>query len=273
MYALLTTTPFCRPNNPGPTAIYVRNDPTNLTPLMRTEQATIDTVFARECNYYQSLINIQQACYITLDASVDDAFKVSNIPTIVGWHAGVETRTILDQLSSTYGQPTPAALKINDTTFRGPYSTADAPEVLFRRVENCAEIAILGNNPYTEKQLITNAIRLLLSTGLYIRAFDKWDRLLLDAQTWIELCRIIQEAFQCRLNATAPTAGGQGYVPAYHHNAFGAPPPTKTSPSNCGIVSPRRSQQHSTCYGHQGKTPECLCTRPYTAHMIGIGTP
>ena len=170
MYALLTITPFRRPNDPGPTPIYVRNDPTDLTPLTRTEQATIDTVFARERNYYQSLVNIERACYIALDASVDDAFKVSNIPTIVGWHtdAGMETRTILDQLSSTYGQPTPAALEINDTTFRGPYSTADAPEVLFRRIENCAEIAILGNNPYTKKQLITNAICLLLSTGLYI---------------------------------------------------------------------------------------------------------
>jgi hypothetical protein len=234
MYALLTTTPFCRPNNPGPMAIYIRNDPTDLTPLTHTEQAIIDTVFARECNYYQSLVNIERACYIALDASIDDAFKVSNIPTIVGWHAGMETRTILDQLSSTYGQPTPAALKINDTTFRGQYSTADAPEVLFRCIENCAEIAILGNNPYTKKQLITNAIRLLLSTGLYIRAFEEWDHLLPATQTWIELRCIIQEAFQLHLNATAPTAGGQGYVPAYHQNAFGA---LKSADSDDGDVS------------------------------------
>jgi hypothetical protein len=168
MYALLTPMPFRRPNDPGPTPIYVWNDPTDVTPLTRTEQAMIDTVFAREHNYYQSLINIEQTCYIMLDASVDDAFKVSNIPTIVGWHAGMETRVILDQLSITYGQPSPVALEINDTVFRGPYSAADAPEVLFRHVENCAEIAILGTSPYTGKQLITNAIRLLLSTGLYI---------------------------------------------------------------------------------------------------------
>ena len=222
MYALLTPTPFRRPNDPGPTPVYVRVDPTDVTPLTRTEQATIDTVFARERNYYQSLINIERACYIALDASVNDAFKVSNIPTIVGWHTGMETRVILDQLSTTYGQPTPAALEINDTVFRGPYSASEAPKVLFRRVENCAEIAILGTNPYTEKQLITNAIRLLLTTGLYVRAFEEWDRLLPVNQTWIELRRVIQEAFQRRLNATAPTAGGQGYVPAYHQNAFGA---------------------------------------------------
>ena len=41
---------------------------------------------------------------------------------------------------------------------------------------------------------------------------------------WIELRRMIQEAFQRRLNATAPTAGHQGYAPAlpFQQNAFGA---------------------------------------------------
>jgi hypothetical protein len=156
MYALLTPTPFRRPNDPGPVAIYARSDPANTTPFTRTDQATINTAFARERHYYQSLINIKRACFIALDASVNDAFKVSNTPTIVGWHAGVETRAILDKLSQTYGQPTPAALEINDVTFRGPYSAANAPEVLFRRIKNCAEIAIHGNNPYTEKQLTTN---------------------------------------------------------------------------------------------------------------------
>jgi hypothetical protein len=111
--------------------------------------------------------------------------------------------------------------KLTTLLFRGPYSAANAPEVLFRRIKNCAEIAILGNNPYTDWQLINNAIRLLLTTSLYIRAFEEWDCLLPGAQTWIELRRLIQEAFQHCLNATAPTAGGHGYAPAYHQNAFG----------------------------------------------------
>jgi hypothetical protein len=221
MYALLTPTPFCRPNNPGPTTVYTRNDPANATPLMRTEQASIDTAFARERHYYQSLINIKRACFIALNANSDNVFKVSDIPTIVGWHAGMETQDILDQLPQTYGQPTPAALKINDVTFRGPYSAADAPEVLFWRIKNCAEIAILGNNLYTDWRLINNAIRLLLMTGLYIGAFEEWDCLLPGVQTWIELHRLIQEAFQRCFNATAPMAEGHGYAPENIKNAFG----------------------------------------------------
>jgi hypothetical protein len=208
MYALLTPTLFHQPNNPGPAVVYTRNNPTDTTPLTCTEQASIDTAFARERHYYQLLINIERACFIAFNANIDNAFKVSDIPTIVGWHAGVETRDILDQLSQTYGQP----------SF---YSATNAPEVLFWHIKNCAEIAILGNNPYTDWQLINNTIRLLLTTGLYIRAFEEWDCLLPGAQTWIKLRRLIQEAFQHCLNATASMVVGQGYAPAYHQNAFG----------------------------------------------------
>jgi len=71
---------------------------------------------------------------------------------------------------------------------------------------------------------ITDTICLLLTTGLYIHAFEDWDQLAETAKTWIELRRLIQEAFQRRLNATAPTAGHQGYAPAlpFQHNAFDA---------------------------------------------------
>ena len=99
MYALLTPTPFHRPNNPGPAAVYTRNNPANMTPLTHTEQASIDTAFACKRHYYQLLRNIECACFIALNTNIDDAFKVSDIPTIVGWHAGMETRDIPDQLS------------------------------------------------------------------------------------------------------------------------------------------------------------------------------
>jgi hypothetical protein len=87
-------------------------------------------------------------------------------------------------------------LEENDHIFCSPTSAADPLEVLFQRIEECAETALLGKNPYTDKQLIMNAIRLLLSTGLYTCAFKDWDQLSEVAKTWIELCRIIQDAFQ-----------------------------------------------------------------------------
>jgi hypothetical protein len=83
-------------------------------------------------------------------------------------------------------------------------------------------MALLGHNPYTVWQLITNAIHLLLTTGLYTRPFEEWDCLMLPAQTWIALCMLTQEDFQRRLNATTPTAGAHGYAHAqsFEQNAF-----------------------------------------------------
>jgi hypothetical protein len=58
--------------------------------------------------------NIEHACFTVLDASINNAFKVSNNPAIIGWHAGMMVREILDRLSTTYGQPTPAAMELNE---------------------------------------------------------------------------------------------------------------------------------------------------------------
>ncbi len=191
LYALLMPMPFCLPNNPGNTAIYVRpvaaGQPVNATLLTRTEQASINTHFARAKHYYLSMHNIERACFTALDASINDAFKVSNDPMIQGWHAGMQVINILDQLSTIYSQPTPAVLKTNDTVFCSLYSAANAPEVLFRRIKECAKTAQLSRNPYTDWQLVTNAIHLLLTTKLYTWPFEDWDRLTLTAQTWIAL--------------------------------------------------------------------------------------
>jgi hypothetical protein len=219
--------PFRLPNDPGVVAIYtfpvVTGQQPDLSRLSQTEQATIDTQFAWQKHYFLSLQNIKRACFTVFDVSINNAFKVSTDPTIRGWHAGMSVQDILDQLSSIYGQPTPAAMEINNGAFRGVYSAADAPEVLFRRIEDCAEIAILGRNPYTDRQLLQNAIRLLLTTGLYVRASEEWDRLQPVAQMWVALRMMIQEAFQRKLNATAPTTGHHGYAPALpYQNAFGA---------------------------------------------------
>ncbi len=73
------------------------------------------------------------------------------------------------------------------------------------------------------RQLINNAICLLLTTGIYTRPFEEWDHLQPNRQMWVALCVLIQESFQCHLNATAPTARHHGYAPAltFQQNAFG----------------------------------------------------
>ncbi len=167
LYALITPNLFRLPNDPRSNAVYVRPvDPKNpevvpdpAVPLTRMEQATLDMMFTRCKNYYMLMVNIKCACFTDADACINNAFKVPNDPTIQGWHVGMSVMSILDQLSNNYGKPTPTALDGNDTRFCSPYLAADPPELLFCRIEECAEIALLGCNPYTDWQLKNNAIR------------------------------------------------------------------------------------------------------------------
>ena len=129
-----------------------------------------------------------------LDDSVEDAFKFSPEPDLTGWNPSMKITKIMDQLTTTYGCPTPTALLQNDTLFRSAYSPIDAPEVLFHRIEDCQEIQTLGDDPYTPMQLLNNAIRLLLGCGLYQRDFEEWDRV--ANKVWMNLKPFIQEAYQ-----------------------------------------------------------------------------
>jgi len=161
-------------------------------------------------------LNIQRAVFNILDDNIDDAFKVSDDPMLVGWNPSMELREMFDQIATTYGRPTPAALLQNDTLFRSVYSPNDAPEVLFRHIEDCQEVQILGEDPYTAQKLLNNAVRLLLQCGLYTRDFEDWDRKPNGDRIWINLKTFVQECYTRRLNASNITSGAQGYV----QNAF-----------------------------------------------------
>jgi hypothetical protein len=129
----------------------------------------------------------------------------------------MEIMEILNQITTTYGCPTPNALLQNNMLFHSAYLPANAPETLFRCIKDCQEVQLLGEDEYTPKQLLNNAIRLLLR-GLYTRNFEEWDKKQKADQVWTELKTFIQEAYTCRLNATNITAKQHGYV----QNAYAA---------------------------------------------------
>jgi hypothetical protein len=200
LYALFTTAVFHLPVDPGNATSYVRptlaGEVVNTTPLTRTEQALIDLLFMRQKNYFMLLQNIKRACFTALNTSINDTFKVSNIPTGQGWHASICILDILDQLSNIYGKPTSTALEANINIFQGLYLAANALDVLFHWMKDCAKVALLGENSYTDKQLVLTTVWFLLGTRLCVWSFEAWDLLANIDQTWIKLHRMIQEVFQ-----------------------------------------------------------------------------
>jgi hypothetical protein len=82
----------------------------------------------------------------------------------------------------------------NDTLFRSPFPANEAPEMLFYRIEQCREIQILAQDPYTPTQIINNAVRLLQQSGIFpLKEFDTWDATTI--KTYPALKTFIHEAY------------------------------------------------------------------------------
>ena len=169
VYALLEPNSFALPGNPGPVAIY-----TQFTTPGMIKQA--NNLFKRLQTEHQSYENIRHACFCMLDTNVADQFKVSNIPTLIGWNASMSISDILDQLDGTYGKPDTMTLLQNDTLFQSEFNPTDAPELLFYRIKQCQEIQVLTQDPYTDTQVINKAGRLLMQANIVpLKEFEDWE--------------------------------------------------------------------------------------------------
>ena len=107
---------------------------------------------------------------------------------------------IFAQLDATFGKPDAQAQLLNDSNFHAPLPPMETPETLFRRLEECQEIQILANNPYTEMQLITNAVLVLRKSNIVpVTDFDDWETV--QPKIWPTMKTFFHEA--------SPTASTQ----------------------------------------------------------------
>jgi len=98
---------------------------------------------------------------------------------------------------------------------------SDSPEVLFYRIEECQEVQIIGKVPFTTKQIIVNAVRILIGSNLLLnKEFDAWEAL--PIKTWATLKTFFQAAYGRRLTSLAlrSTSGQNGYANQMMYNVF-----------------------------------------------------
>ena len=105
--------------------------------------------------------------------------------------------TIIDifaQLDATFGKPDAQAQLNNDNNFQAPLPPTETTETLFRQIKECQEIQVLANNPYTETQLITNAVLALRKANIFpIKEFDDWE--VVQPKIWATMKTFFHEAF------------------------------------------------------------------------------
>jgi hypothetical protein len=74
---------------------------------------------------------------------------------------------ILDQLQDSYGKPNVMTLFNNNTLFQSPMTPGNYPEMLFYRIKQCQEIQQIRKLPYSEDQIITTAVRILVKSNMF----------------------------------------------------------------------------------------------------------
>ncbi len=94
--------------------------------------------------------------------------------------------------------------------------------MLFYRIEQCQEIQTIAEDPYTPKQIISNAVRLLMESGIFLlKEFDMWDALPRN-KTYPILKTFVHKAYTRRLTSIqlCNMAGQQGYVQNPNNNMY-----------------------------------------------------
>ena len=189
MYSLIEPNPFVAPVNPGPTPMYNAGFQAN------QQMKTTEQLWDNDRNYFLSYVNVHRACFCLLDELIRPEYKVSNQPGLSGLNSTMSIQTILSQLETTFGKPTAAITFNNNTLFTSSFSPVDTPETLFRRIEECQEIAVLGSVLYSVQQIIGNTMILFLQSGIFPhREFETWDAV--PNKTWPALKTFVQQAYQ-----------------------------------------------------------------------------
>jgi hypothetical protein len=254
-YSLLEGTAFVIPPNPGPTPVFPGG-----VAVARTVMKTTEATFVRDKNYFLSYKNIIRACFRMLDANVSAQLKVSNNAALTGWNSTMSIIDILDQLQNSYGKPNMMTLFTNDALFCSPMTTGNSPEMLFYHIEQCQEVQRVGKVPYTDEQIIANAICILATSNIFpLKKFDTWETT--ATKTYPALKTFFQEAYGHCLTAIEirTTAGQHGYTNNTIYNAFEtADDDTDDDTVNTPVSVPQTAAAANTTGSSLGTTPSAI---------------
>ncbi len=215
-YFLLEGVAFTIPANPGPMV----NFPNWSIP---TAVKTIEAPFNCDKNYFSSYKNITRACFCMLDANILVQFKVLNNAALTGWNSTMSIIDILSQLQYSYGMPNMMTLFTNDTLFRSPMTASNSPKMLFYIIEQCQEIQRIRKLPYSNDQIIANAVRILIQAHIFpLKEFDTWEAV--TPKTYLALKMFIHPAYGRRLMAMVHcnTSGQNRYAHQMIYNVMEA---------------------------------------------------
>ena len=203
----LTGENFVPPLNPGSTP----NIPNGST---GPQIARIVETHKAELKVFQTFRNVDNALKQQLTSAVPRMYIKALADRMLGF-ANRTTRHLLVHLTTTYGKLTPGQLELNDKAFKSDYDTNDPIENLYEQIENTTDTAEEAGVPYSQGQILNNALNILTRTGMFLDAIRAWRRRPPVEHTWPNYKLHFTDAAD-ELRETRATAQEMGYSQRQH---------------------------------------------------------
>ena len=175
-----------------------------------TEREQIKTNHNELKRLWKLCNNVNAALRIQILNAVDEIY----LRAIKHRHTGfstVKARDLLSHMFTHYGKITPQALVANNKLFTQDWDPTTPFETLIDQIESAQEFALDGGQPYSNRQILTNAYHLVYQTGLYFEDCKRWMEKPPQEHTWDNFkTHILAAQDQLRLQQTAQQKGYYG---------------------------------------------------------------
>jgi hypothetical protein len=185
-YALVSDTPYERPEHPG-----VLHIPHNAT---RVASDALKRTYDELLRVFHEVRGVEQALIQQIVTAVDEQYIIAMKNRDTGQFTG-DIRQIFTYLQNTYGKISPSQLsQFEKEVAEMHYDPVTPVDNIFNKIEDLLEYGDLANCPFSQPQAISKAYNLINRTGKFREAIKAWNRLPQVQKTWINFKVHFREA-------------------------------------------------------------------------------
>jgi uncharacterized phage-associated protein len=185
-YALVSDTPYERPEHPG-----VLHIPNNAT---RVAADALKRAYDENLRVFHEVRGVEQALIQQIVTAVDEQYINAMKNRETGQFTG-NVRQIFTYLQNTYGKISPSQLsQFEQEVSEMPYDPVTPVDNIFNKIEDLLEYGDLAQCPFSQPQAIAKAYNIINKTGKFRESVKAWNRLPAVQKTWINFKTHFREA-------------------------------------------------------------------------------
>ena len=158
----------------------------------------------REC--YDTEQNVHRAIYAALRKAVPVDYHSNPTTGAAEWSINMTPLELFASLDP-YCKPTSMMVANNEARIAGAYNHTEPIAKLFRRFEECRDIALASNTPFSQAQLLSKFILLMEKTGIYNDQVEEWEGKPTPEKTWANLKVYWLRQYLLKRNRPSSTMG------------------------------------------------------------------